>query len=64
MAKIRAKQSLKQVVGARTYGVWTEMLKTLVPGGRTHRLSVVVAAMLQNAVQVAYEKFGCKFLST
>lgn len=30
-----------------------DMLKTLVPSGRTHRLSVLVAGMLQYALEVA-----------
>ena len=41
--------SLKNVVGNETYTVWVDMLKTLVPHGRTHRLSVVVASMLAYA---------------
>ena len=32
------------------------MLKRLVPGGRTHRLSVVAASMLQIAYEMALEK--------
>jgi len=42
-------QSLAAVVGDTTYGVWTEMLKHIVPDGRTHRLRVVVAGMLEFA---------------
>jgi hypothetical protein len=52
------KRSLKSIVGEKTYSVWIEMLKQLVPNGRTHCLSVVVAAMLQYASQIADEKFG------
>jgi len=33
-----------------------EMLKRLVPYGRTHRLSIVVASMLQVAYEIAQEK--------
>jgi len=51
-------RSLKPIVGEKTYAVWVEMLKQLVPDGRTHRLSVVVAGMLQYASKIAYEKFG------
>jgi hypothetical protein len=50
---INETRSLQEVVGKDTYTVWTEMLKKLVPGGRTHRLAPVVAAMLQYAVMVA-----------
>lgn len=31
------------------------MLRTLVPQGRTHRLAVVVAAMLQHSLAVAFD---------
>lgn len=43
------KCSLADVVGDTAYGVWTEMLKRIVPDGRTHRLRVVVAGMLEYA---------------
>ena len=46
--------TLESVVGAGTYGVWVEMLKVLVPGGRTHRLAPVVAGMLQYAAERAH----------
>jgi len=49
-------RSLKPIVGEKTYSVWLEMLKQLVPQGRTHRLSVVIAGMLQYASQVAQKK--------
>jgi len=49
----KPKRSLQDVVGKETYSVWVDMLRTLVPGGRTHRLSVVVAGMLQCALEVA-----------
>jgi len=49
----KSKRSLQDVVGKETYSVWVEMLGTLVPGGRTHRLSVVVAGMLQYALEMA-----------
>ena len=38
------------MVGKATYEVWVDMLRELVPDGRTHRLSVVVAGMLEYAV--------------
>jgi hypothetical protein len=47
---------IKDVVGPKNYSVWLEMLKRLVPYGRTHRLSTVVASMLQVAYQIAQEK--------
>ena len=49
----KSKRSLQDVVGKETYSVWVDMLRVLVPGGRTHRLSVVVAGMLQYALEVA-----------
>jgi hypothetical protein len=45
--------SLQDVVGEKTYSVWVEMLRALVPSGRTHRLSVLVAGMLQYALEMA-----------
>lgn len=50
--------SLEEIVGKETYTVWVEMLRRLVPDGRTHRLSPLVAAMLQYASTMAYEKYG------
>jgi len=47
---------IRDVVGSRNYNVWMEMLRRLVPYGRTHRLSVVVASMLQVAHEIAQEK--------
>jgi hypothetical protein len=47
---------IKDVVGAKIYNVWIDMLKRLVPHGRTHRLSVVVGSMLQVASEIASEK--------
>ena len=46
----KSKRSLQDVVGQETYDVWVDMLRELVPNGRTHRLSVVVAGMLEYAV--------------
>ncbi|WP_045218812.1 hypothetical protein [Desulfonatronum thioautotrophicum] len=45
--------SLKTVVGDKVYSVWLDMLRVLVPSGRTHRLAVVVAGMLQYATVLA-----------
>ncbi len=52
------KRSLQEVVGPGTYTVWVDMLRRLVPEGRTHRLSVVVAGMLQYAYLIAAENQG------
>jgi hypothetical protein len=49
----KSKRSLQDVVGKETYTVWVDMLRELVPDGRTHRLSVVVAGMLQYALDKA-----------
>ena len=46
----KSERSLQDVVGKETYDVWVDMLRELVPDGRTHRLSVVVAGMLEYAV--------------
>jgi len=45
-------------VRPRTYSVWLETLSSLVPDGRTHRLSIVVAGMLRHAAEVAGARFG------
>ena len=47
---------LAGVVGHEIYATWVEMLRAPVPHGRTHRLAVVVAGMLQYAVAVASDK--------
>jgi hypothetical protein len=51
----KGKHSLQEVVGSQTYTTWVEMLRRLVPGGRTHRLAPLVAGMLQYATAVALE---------
>jgi hypothetical protein len=50
-----SRRSLQDVVGEKTYSVWVDMLSRLVPEGRTHRLSVVIAGMLQYTFEIAYE---------
>ena len=55
MMSPKSKRSLQDVVGKETYQVWVEMLRKLVPDGRTHRLSVVVASMLHFATSLAEE---------
>lgn len=55
MARAPSKRSLAAVVGPETYAVWVQMLRTLVPDGRTHRLAVVIAGMLQYAAAMAGE---------
>ena len=47
---------IKDVVGSKNYNAWLAMLKRLVPYSRTHRLSVVVASMLQVAYEIAQEQ--------
>jgi len=54
----RRKRSLQDVVGKETYSVWVNMLRTLVPDGRTHRLAPLVAGMLQYALAVSEEESG------
>jgi hypothetical protein len=49
----KSKRSLQDVVGKETYTVWVDMLRKLVPDGRTHRLSVVIAGMLHYATVIA-----------
>ena len=41
-------RSFGSVVGEDTYAVWVRMLRELVPDGRTHRLSVMLAGMLHD----------------
>lgn len=48
-----SKRSLQDVVGKKMYSVWVEMLRQLVPDGRTHRLSVLLAGMLHYALTIA-----------
>ncbi len=54
----KGKNSLKEVVGDEVYSVWVDMLRRLVPDGRTHRLAPTIASMLQYALEVADEKYG------
>jgi hypothetical protein len=46
-------RSFRGVVGADTYEAWVRMLRRLVPDGRTHRLAVMLAGMLQYAAAMA-----------
>lgn len=48
-----SKISLEPIVGTATYSVWLKMLSKLEPEGRTHRIAVLVAGMLQYSVEVA-----------
>ena len=50
------KKSLKIVVGQETCDVWVDMLRRLVPDGRTHRLAPMIAGMLHYAYLIAYEQ--------
>jgi len=42
-------RDLEELVGGEVYRTWILMLRELVPHGRTHRLSVLVAGMVQYA---------------
>jgi hypothetical protein len=53
----RRRPSLKEVVGDDVYSVWVDMMKRLVPGGRTHRLAPMIASMLQYTKMIAEEKY-------
>ena len=48
--------SLQDVVGPQTYAVWVDMLHSLVPDGRTHRLAPLIASMLHHAAATADAK--------
>ena len=50
--------SLQSVVGETTYEIWLDMLRTLVPGGRTHRLAPIVAGMLRYAAERSTKRTG------
>jgi hypothetical protein len=52
----RRRPSLKEVVGDDVYSVWVDMLKRLVPEGRTHRLAPLIASMLRYTMVIAEEK--------
>ena len=49
-----APSPLREVVGDEVYDVWVRMLTKLVPDGRVHRLSVLVASMLAYASSIAW----------
>ncbi len=46
-------RNFRTVVGKDIYSAWVRMLRELVPDGRTHRLSVVLAGMLHYAAVIA-----------
>ncbi len=50
--------NLRDIVGDAVYTVWLDMLRRLVPDGRTHRLSKLVAAFMQYAAYMAFDKWG------
>ncbi len=50
----RRTSPLRKIVGDDVYEVWVTMLKKLVPDGRTHRLSILVASMLAYASSIAW----------
>jgi hypothetical protein len=53
-------QGIRNIVGDQIYTVWLDMLHYMVPHGRTHRLSVLVASFLQYAAFLASNKWGNK----
>ncbi|MFX0094466.1 MAG: hypothetical protein ACFFBD_22200 [Candidatus Hodarchaeota archaeon] len=53
----KSHNSLREIVGDQIYTIWVDMLRRLVPYGRTHRLATTIAAMLQYASIIAYEKY-------
>lgn len=53
-----APSPLREIVGDAVYDVWVAMLSELVPDGRTHRLSVLVASMLSYASSAAWSDEG------
>jgi hypothetical protein len=52
----RAEPSFQSIVGEATYQVWVDMLRILVPGGRTHRLAPMLAGMLRYAAEQCARK--------
>lgn len=52
----RSPSPLREIVGDDVYDVWVTMLKKLVPDGRTHRLSLLVASMLAYASSTAWSR--------
>src|SRR6266508_5568928 len=51
-----AQPSLQSVVGETTYEVWLDLLRILVPGGRTHLLAPMLAGMLRYTVEQSTRK--------
>lgn len=43
-------QEFKEIIGAQSYSTFLRMLKEIGPDARTHRISVVIAAMLRFAL--------------
>jgi hypothetical protein len=50
--------SLKNLVDKNTYDIWVKMLRLLGPDGRTQRISVLVAGMLQYAYELYLENLA------
>lgn len=48
-------QEFKKIVGKQRYSAFIDLLKEVGPDARTHRISVVFAAMLQYAMQKVSE---------
>lgn len=53
----KSQVSFEALVGKVTYSVWVDMLRVLVPQGRTHRLAVVVAGMIQCVWRKVSDKY-------
>lgn len=53
-AKKKTTRDFEDLVGKEMYSAWILMLQSLVPGGRTHRLSTLVAGMLSYASKQSY----------
>lgn len=53
-----SERSFRSIVGQKTYSVWVDMLKKLVPTGRTHRLAPMIAGLMQYAYSIGEEKYG------
>ena len=45
-------EEFKDIIGAQSYSTFVHMLKAIGPDARTHRISVVIAAMLQYALSM------------
>ena len=51
-------KAFKEIVGNKTYSIFLKLLKDVGTDARTHRISVVIAAMLRFAVNNLPDDFG------